>query len=106
MSGGTTPLTILVDRQGVLSSESPIPVVAAALPGAQITPTGGIGGAVPDVLAFLGRTHQTQELSGPPSDLPVGYHRIVWNTATNRPSCWMNRAGTIIDAFDPNSYSS
>ena len=58
-----------------------------------------------DVLGFIGRTHRTQELPGAPTDLPAGYHRIVWNTATNRPSCWMNRAGTIIDAFDPNSYT-
>lgn len=60
----------------------------------------GLTGALAD--AALSQT--TQELAGPPTDLPVGKHRLVWNTAKNRASLWMNRGGDITDAFDPGTF--
>lgn len=49
-------------------------------------------------------TQTTEELPGPPSDLPIGKQRLTWNTTKNASSLWMNRGGTIIDAFDPGSF--
>lgn len=55
-------------------------------------------------VAAAALTQTTQELAGPPTDLPIGKQRLVWNTKNNAPSFWMNRGGTIIDAFDPGTF--
>jgi hypothetical protein len=49
-------------------------------------------------------TQTLQDLVGPPSDLAPGKHRMVWNTAANRISVWVNRGGVVSDAFDPGTF--
>jgi hypothetical protein len=55
-------------------------------------------------IAAAALTHTLQERAGAPTDLLPGQYRITWNTTTGRPALWMNRSGTVVDAFDPGTF--